>query len=653
MAAGELQAQASKLEELALARFHNQLSAAELKLARAAPRSEVAYCGPSNHDDDPDNDPSHANSKENGWGKERVIRAELIRWLCVDRRASNHVDPQGIMVHGAKVDGELDLSYVTVPFPIRLWFCALTNDAHLRSMQIPELDLAGSLVRSVHADGAIVKGDLFLRRRFRAEGEVVLLGATVGGDFDCSGARFVNPPRKELPGSGAALTADGIAVKGNVFLSKFLSRIFHAEGEVRFLGAQIGRNLDCQGGRFINPPISGLMESGKAFSADGINVNGSVFLANAFHAEGAVRLLDARIGTNLECEGGEFVNPQKQNVDGSGDALISDRADVKGDVFLNDRFSAKGTIVLAGARIQGNLDCRKGRFKGSTLVLERASAGSMMDDAGSWPDRGNLYLDGFIYGRMVYGQTAGVPGDAETRLRWLNLQPGKPFAPQPYLQLAKVLSEAGDDDGARRVLIEMEDQRWNSKQDHRWTDPLQRWPLKVTVGYGYRPLWAFWEVLGLSALGWIVYRRSYLAGSMVPTDKDANQSFKSDGQSPTHYSAFVPLVYSVENSLPLVKLGQVDKWQPDPTAAVLSRKRGWAKTLGRPLTWPRFLSWFHRILVFTGLQAPADLDKPPSRLSRWGTSPTFLRWFLWVQILLGWLLATLFLAGVTGIVRKQ
>jgi len=44
---------------------------------------------------------------------------------------------------------------------------------------------------------------------------------------------------------------------------------------------------------------------------------------------------------------------------------------------------------------------------------------------------------------------------------------------------------------------------------------------------------------------------------MVPTDKDANQSFKSDGQSPTHYSAFVPLVYSVENSLPLVKLA---KW---------------------------------------------------------------------------------------------
>jgi len=33
--------------------------------------------------------------------------------------------------------------------------------------------------------------------------------------------------------------------------------------------------------------------------------------------------------------------------------------------------------------------------------------------------------------------------------------------------------------------------------------------------------------------------------------------------------------------------------------------------------------------------------------------PGFLRWFRWVQVLLGWLLATLFVAGVTGVVRKE
>ena len=50
------------------------------------------------------------------------------------------------------------------------------------------------------------------------------------------------------------------------------------------------------------------------------------------------------------------------------------------------------------------------------------------------------------------------------------------------------------------------------------------------------------------------------------------------------------------------------------------------------------------------LLAPANTEALPSR---WGTSPRFLRWFLWLQILLGWLLATLLLAGLTGIIRKE
>ena len=67
----------------------------------------------------------------------------------------------------------------------------------------------------------------------------------------------------------------------------------------------------------------------------------------------------------------------------------------------------------------------------------------------------------------------------------------------------------------------------------------------------------------------------------------------------------------------------------------------------------RRLSWLHRLLILSGLQGDAEPRGPLSRPSQWGTSPRFLRWFLWIQILLGWLLATLFLAGVTGIVRTQ
>jgi hypothetical protein len=45
--------------------------------------------------------------------------------------------------------------------------------------------------------------------------------------------------------------------------------------------------------------------------------------------------------------------------------------------------------------------------------------------------------------------------------------------------------------------------------------------------------------------------------------------------------------------------------------------------------------------------------KEAARFSRLTTSPVFLQRFLWFQIILGWILATLFAAGITGIVRKD
>jgi len=639
-----IEAKADKVRDLAQARF-GALLPAERKLIRAAVNANEAVCGPNDRDDDPNNNPKDSKT----WRPDRRIRAEVLRWLCVDSRARDCVDPDGIAVHGARIDGALNLSYARVPFPLRLWVCRLTEFAYLHSTQIPMLDLRGSWVASLQAEGATVAGDVFLHR-VHADGEVNLMAAQIGGDFDCGGARLYNSPAKR---NGGALVADGISVKGNLFLnvvrSEHVSTSFHASGEVRLLGAQIGRNLDCRGGEFINPQ-SGFKESGEALSADGISVGGTLSLSDGFSAEGEVRLIDARIGTNLDCTRGKFVNPQKR--EGVGEmALNAERAEVKGDVMLINGFSANGTVSLAGTRVLGNVDCRNG--KATTLVLERTSAGSIMDDEGSWPAHGNLYLDGFVYGRIVSGHPKNrVLDDAETRLRWLNLQPDTPFAPQPYLQLAKVLREGGDDDGARRVLIEMEDRQWNHKKDPHWIDPVQRWPLKLTVGYGYQPLWAFWEVLGLSALGWIISRRCYLAGSIVPTDKEAYQSFKAEGQPPPHYNTFAPLVYSIEKSLPLVNLGQADKWQPDPSPAPLSSKEGRTTRLGQTLTWPRFLGWLQRFLVLLGLQVPSNLEQKPSRVSRWCTSPKFLRWFLWAQILLGWLLATLFLAGVSGIVRR-
>src|SRR5260370_2623524 len=107
-----------RVEELiALARTRfAPLRGAEEKLLRAAPAGEMAWCGSSKKDVDPTND----SKKSDMWGEARAIRAELIRWLCIDHEARECVDQRGIQAHCARIEGTLHLSLVPGPFPFVL-----------------------------------------------------------------------------------------------------------------------------------------------------------------------------------------------------------------------------------------------------------------------------------------------------------------------------------------------------------------------------------------------------------------------------------------------------------------------------------------------------------------------------------------------------
>jgi hypothetical protein len=663
------------LEDLARARF-GDLSQAEVAVLRAAPRGELGVCGPPDPKH-PHNDPAHADD----WGADREIRAELIRWLCVDAEARTRVDPRGILVLGAKIAGELDLSFACVPFPLRLMRCRLTHDAKLNSAEIPSLALAGTWVRSVRADRANVSGNVFLREGFSAEGEVRLLGAQIGGNLECTGGTFKNPPQKGIEGSGKALAADRANVRGDVFLREgfsaegevrllgaqiggdlacmkgrfknaggealnaeraevkgdvFLSDGFTAEGEVRLLGTQIDGNLECAGGRFNNPPQEGIEGSGKALSADGANVTGSVFLSGGFRAEGEVRLLGAQIGVVLACTRGTFKNP-------AGDALSADGANVKGSVFLSGGFSAEGEVRLLGAQIGGNLECTGGRFTeltaqnatvqgaffwrrlknaaGATLDLSKASVGAIADQEASWPERGKLFLDGFVYQHIAAGPT-GAP----TRLKWLDRE--QPFTLQPFRQLAKVLRETGDARGAREVLYETEHRR-RKEHDRTWHSRLRSLILRWTIGYGLRPLRALVCLGALTLAGFGLFYLGYFGGAVVPTDEDAYKFLQGTGYPPAYYPRFHAFAYSLENSFPLVSLGQKDHWTPKPEGPAVEN-----------VAKPQSIEALHNIGV-SGVH--------PFRMS----VPGFLRYFLWFQIVVGWTLAAFFVAGLTRIVRVE
>ncbi len=254
----------------------------------------------------------------------------------------------------------------------------------------------------------------------------------------------------------AEIMADGLQTEGSISLGSTT-----IGGEVRLLGAKLGGSLDCDG--------SNLKAENKALSCDGMQAEGGVFLRKAT-IEGKVRLLGARLGGNLSCIGAAL--------QAKGNALSCDRMRVEGSVFLSGATIA-GEVRLLGARLGGNLDCegaklqavndalccdgakvagaffwREGAEASGCIDLNDASFGSICDDRASWPPE--LRLDRCRYGAFL----GGSPTDAQGRIDWLALQQpkkyGQDFWPDPYEHCAKVLREMGHGADAREILIEKE-----------------------------------------------------------------------------------------------------------------------------------------------------------------------------------------------------
>ena len=199
--------------------------------------------------------------------------------------------------------------------------------------------------KSLFCDGAKIAGNVQLSKGFSARGEVDFLGAEVGGDVRCEGGRFKNPLY-------TALSLSNAKVNGSVHLSDK----FAAAGEVEMVDAQIGGRLNFEKGLFYNPkskieristdPGDG---STRALYFSGSKIVGSVLLNNV-HAVGQVRFLNALIGGDLQCDNGTIKNPGHR-------ALFFDRTTIAGSVTMHG-LRATGRVRFASAEIRGDLRCK-------------------------------------------------------------------------------------------------------------------------------------------------------------------------------------------------------------------------------------------------------------------------------------------------------
>jgi hypothetical protein len=313
------------------------------------------------------------------------------------------------------------------------------------------------------ADGLQVHQDLLLRGKFTASGAgdlgtVRLLGAQVGGQLDCSGATMGNK-------TGPALNADSLRVDQNMFLrDEFCATGAGDLGAVRLFAAHIGGDLESDWATLAN-------DSGPALNANGLRVDQGLFLGGGFSATGvgelgAIRLIGARIGGQLNCDGAELTNPE-------GLAVNLERASVAGSVFMRP-------VLLRGG-----------------LDLTNCRVGNWSDEKRAWPDE--LRLEGFIYDSIN-------ARDATVKDRLQSWLPRRGYLPQPYEQLATAYRREGHERNARMVAIGK--QRVRRAQATGWA----HWPswvwsamLRWTIGYDYRPALAVIPMLVLGTAGSVLF----------------------------------------------------------------------------------------------------------------------------------------------------
>ena len=564
-----------------------------------------------------------------------VIRAGVIGFFVWGGSEENPILGNRIYLEGAQVRGVLNLDYRLSPYMLVMAHCHFNGEIKMAHSGFRYLNLSGShLTSGLTGTGIQITSDLVMADGFSSDRAVVLLDANIGGGIFCHRGAFTQDERD------AALIADRAKVGGNVSLVDD----FSAKGCVRFLGANIGGYFACDNGKFFKS------KEGWALAADGIKIENELFMGNGFWAEGLVRFPGARINGGVDGSKGEFggmVSFEGAKIGGdlsfegsvfrnnNGLALSADTTKIGGNVHLHGKFFSAGEVRFLSADIGGSLSCLGGTFQqgftaGGAKIKDRviwretkgagivnfadASAEIFSDD--ECRKAFDFILRGFVYSQFH------DPADVKSRIAWLARRPATvPFSPQPFEQAANALFAAGQDIDAREILLEKEKQLTKHGD---MSVALRFWRRlwDLFAGYGYRLrktlAWAAMFVVW----GMVIFKYADHSCRIFPhqplvtvQDKYAKEKVEHCAveRLPTRvveenfpeYPEFNALAYSLDVFIPFFALHQESHWYPQ-----VQKGDGF---------------WLFY----------------------------FLRFWFWLEVIAGWLLTSLAVLSITGLLRPR
>jgi hypothetical protein len=492
-------------------------------------------------------------------------------WDDVNKFGLRFVAEGTVSLHGAAVGRDLDCSGGRF---MNANGAALVLDA-ARIEGCARLSQA-----SIQASNEILAAECF-----EAEGTVSLNATSIGSHLVCNGGRFKAPDQKPAK---PAIEGDALVVNGCVIL----------RGPTR---QELGNNVHLK----------------------------------KFKSNGEIRLVGAQIGMQLDCTNGEFVNKKqrKKNKDVAGYALNLEIADIRGELLLGP-MGQTDADVAEPATIEGSVNL-------SNTTTRKLVDKDFITDDGPVPAYFpatvmslqkqrlicEMSLDGFTYDRLDENSCLTAKG----RKSWLKRQPEEHlwdnFRHQPFDHLVKVLHAMGHDDEARAIAVFKQQQLTNRIAPSRsapssigifgvlavvillfisqpWlailaVAGLLLFPKTLTflwramlgrlLGYGYRPAWAL--VLALVVAmpsGWF-YKQAQEQGALSyhKAEKDTASSAAAD-------HPFHPYIYSLDVMLPVVKLGEAEAWKPEPRRFILYLPVGLGKvSVGENCT--QYIVWMEMV----------------------------------------------------------
>ncbi|MEU3345808.1 oxidoreductase [Streptomyces sp. NPDC006700] len=440
------------------------------------------------------------------WGPERTVRARVVCWLLLDGPPALAGRVSSLKLRGLRITGALDLAGGAVLPYVELNGCRFDQEVLLPEARFTTVRLVDCAVPRLEAARVRTEGDLHLPR-CRFTGGIRLTDAHIGTDL------LLNQAVVHRDRAGRSIAADGMTVGQDL-----QAELLESYGEFSLRSAKIGVSLSLRGARLANP------RERFALNAPQLTVERTLYLTPAgvggplsgvtpargtriqpFECRGGMRLDDGRFGDAVDLERALFILTDEQ-------VLSLRRVQTPELRFLGER-PPRGQVLLSGARVV-------------TLV----------DRADSWPGPGSLHMGGFVYENLV----PRGPFPLNERLDWVAAATPE-YNPEPYERLAAVLRESGEDVDAREVLLAKQRRR-------RETLPLaaklvgyvQDW----TVAYGYRPGRAAVWMAVLWAAGSLAFAR------LGPPPAD-----------PGGHPEWNPALFALDLLLPVVDLGQVDRWQ--------------------------------------------------------------------------------------------